>query len=237
MNGMQARMPNLLRWLADRQPDVVGLQELKTSKRLPLRRFEDVGYYVAVDDNVALLSLRPIQDIAQPTADGRTVAGTIDGIRIVNTYAPNGFRAKTPRHDKKIEWLVDFAHVVTSQNAIADHLLLMGDFNVARHPMDVWAPENYRGRNLFTDAERTAFESVIANNALVDVLRDHHDGPGLYTWFNYAHQAFTRNRGWRLDYIFSDVELAARVEYAIVDVEERAREKTSDHAPIWIDLG
>ncbi len=236
VNGLQARTSNLLRWLAERQPDIVGLQELRTARSLPLRRFEDVGYYVAGDDRVALLSLRPIEAVTSPSGDGRTVAGTVGGVRIVNAYAPNGVKAGTSQHRTKVRWLEDFAELVGVEAQSSVHTAVIGDFNVAREPLDVWAPEKYRRRNLFTKEERAAFEKVIANNNLVDVLRVAHDGPGLYTWFNYAHEAFARNRGWRLDYVLASPSLSTLVDHAVVDVEERGRERTSDHAPIWADL-
>lgn len=236
VNGLDARTPSLLRWLAERQPFVVGLQELKTSGSAPLRRFEDVGYHVAATERVALLSVGALTDVTYPTGDGRTVAATVDGLRIINTYAPNGYKAGTERHLAKVQWLSDFGPVVAGEADRADHLVVIGDFNVARGPLDVWAPDNYRGRNLFTSAERAAFESIIADNDLSDLLREKHEGPGLYTWFNYAHQALARNRGWRLDYVLATAGLASKLDHAVVDVEERGRTKTSDHAPIWVDV-
>ncbi|MFW2383181.1 MAG: exodeoxyribonuclease III [Acidimicrobiales bacterium] len=236
VNGLRARTPNLLGWLAERQPDVVGIQELRSTKRLPLHQLQQAGYFVASTDRAALLSLSPIIDIAEPTGDGRTIAGTVGGVRYVTAYAPNGTRAGTAAHQNKIDWLIEFSSVVTTQRNIADEMILLGDMNVALQPDDVWAPERYRGRNLFTDAERAAFGMVIHDNGLVDIFRDHHPGRGLYTWFNYAHESFRRRRGWRLDYILGTPGVAQRVTHAVIDVVERGRTGTSDHAPLWIDL-
>lgn len=230
-------MGRLLTWLELRQPEVVALQELRSTKRqLPLASLANAGYHVEVTEHVALLSTQEISCVTRPTGDGRTIAGTTHGYRLLSLYAPNGRKAKTPPHDAKLLWFRNFANELrTELGDSPGKFVVAGDFNVAREPRDVWDPMSFRGRNLFTDAERSALDQIL-HQGMVDIFRRAHTGKGLYTWWNYAHNSFERNRGWRLDYMLVTPDMEEHAAFAVVDVEERAAAGTSDHAPIWLDL-
>ncbi len=236
INGIRARTPNLLSWLIEREPDVIALQELRSSDGEPMKLLEDLGYHVAHTDHTALVSVHPLTDVDLPTGDGRTVAATSDGMRVVSVYAPNGRKAGTDRHRAKLDWLNSFVAVATLQTQRYERVSIVGDFNVAREPLDVWKPDKYRGRNLFTSEERSCLDQLIERAALHDCHREAHTGSGLFTWWNYAHDSFERGRGWRLDYMFCNDAVANSVQHAVVDIAERARPRTSDHAPLWLDL-
>lgn len=237
INGLAARAQRLDAWLKLRQPDVVALQETRNSLgRAGLGVFSNNGYFVVQTQHVALATLEPLTEVADLMGDGRALAADTQAGRVLAVYVPNGQKAGTLRHELKLKWLTEFVSVVKLQIDTHPDLIIGADMNVARADLDVWAPERYRKRNLFTHGERQAMAELL-DVGLIDVFRVMHgESAGLYSWWNYAHDSFNRNRGWRLDYILTTANLASLAEHAIVDVVERGGERTSDHAPLWIDL-
>ncbi len=237
INGIRARADRLSEWLELRNPDLVALQEIRNvSAPFPYKVFTDHGYFVSRTEHVAVASKTPLGPVTDLMGDGRVLAVDTDVGRFVSAYVPNGQKAGTARHGAKLEWLDRFVELIGNEVASNPEVVLAADLNIARADLDVWAPDRYRKRNLFTAAERQAL-SLLLGAGLVDIFRETHgQKAGLYTWWNYAHDSFNRNRGWRLDYVLASPPVASRVDHAIVDVVERGQEKTSDHAPLWVDL-
>ncbi len=243
LNGLRARFDRLDTWLEHRAPDVIGLQELRCPTTTTAVLARRLGHDAVVGEHAAILAgpgLGPLVDPVDLMEDGRAMAATVGDLRVVSVYAPNGTKAGTASHRAKLEWFEAFTAVLANELAAStqagDELIVVGDLNVARAEIDIWKPERYRKRNLFTVEERAAVQALL-DLGLDDVFRTTHAGAGLYTWWNYAHDSFERQRGWRLDYMLATSALAQRVDHAVVDVQERAETKTSDHAPIWIDVG
>ncbi len=237
INGIRARSERVDTWLKQREPDVVALQELRdTSGVFGRAMFAQTGYDLTQTNHVAIASREPISNVVDVMGDGRALIADTSAGPVLAVYVPNGRKAGTPQHAAKLEWLQAFTNEVSSHLVNHPQLIVAGDLNIARADLDVWAPDRYRKRNLFTNEERSALARLLGLG-LVDVFRESHgEVAGLYSWWNYAHDSFNRNRGWRLDYILTTPQIASRTAHAIVDVVERSADATSDHAPLWLDL-
>jgi exodeoxyribonuclease-3 len=242
VNSIRVRLPRLLDWLGRRKPAVVCLQEIKVvNEDFPGEALEALGYRCLVHgqktyNGVAILSLLPAADVIHslpgdtPGAESRLLAATIDGIRIINIYAPNGQTVGSEKYAYKLDW---YARLRTFLGALdpRGEALLCGDFNVAPEDRDVWDPEQWRGQILCSDAERSALRSIV-EWGFTDTLRSRHPEGGLYTWWDYRSGAFHRGWGMRIDHILMSAPLDRRCTAVDVEREERKGEKPSDHAPV-----
>ena len=237
INGIKARADRLSAWIELRKPDLLALQEVRsTSGAFPYGVFRDHGYEVTTTEHVALASREALGPATDLMGDGRALAINTKAGRFIGAYVPNGQKAGTARHDAKLEWLDRFVEAVGNEVKTNSEVILAADMNIARGDLDVWAPERCEKRNLFTQAERDVMSGMLGVG-LVDVFREiHGQNAGVYSWWNYAHDSFNRNRGWRLDYILTSPTIASKVDHAVVDVVERGQEKPSDHAPLWVDI-
>lgn len=201
-----------------------------------MKIFKSAGYEVAHFEHVALASRNGLEAVTDLLGDGRAIGANTEVGRLLSVYVPNGQKAGTAAHKAKLKWFEKFNKAIGKEIDTYGDVIIAGDMNVARSDLDVWSPEQHKNRNLFTPAEREALAKLLGLG-LTDVFREFYgNDPGLYTWWNYAHDSFDRNRGWRLDYILATKRIAQEVEHAIIDVIERGEHRTSDHAPLWVDI-
>ena len=247
VNSIRARQERVLTWLRLHRPDVLCLQELKVvDDAFPLEAVEELGYYAAVHgqrtyNGVAILSRSPARDIevgmgpADRDPQARLVAATVDGIRVLSAYVPNGARVGTDKYGYKLDWLRRLREHLEETASPSEALVLAGDFNVAPRDTDVNQLEDWKDSVLCHYAARGALERI-RDWGLSDVFERHRPEGGIYTWWGYQRLAFPRNDGLRIDHIYATEDLAARSTDAFVDREARKKgpfsEKPSDHAPV-----
>jgi len=248
VNGVNGRLAALLRWLAEAQPDIVVLQELKApQEKFPETAFRDLGYDVTWYgqkswNGVALLSRigeihetrRGLPDDPDPT-QSRYIEAAVSGILIGGLYMPNGNPRPGPKFDYKLKWFDALIAHGASLLETGLPVLLLGDFNVMPTERDVYKPERWLDDALFAPEVRAAFFRLTAQG-WTDALRAIHPDETIYTFWDYFRNAFGRNAGLRIDHLLLSPSLADRLVDAQVDMHVRGWEKTSDHAPVWIEL-
>ncbi len=237
------RLPRLQQWLERRRPDVVCLQETKVvDEDFPLDPLRALGYQCNYRgeksyNGVAILSLASPTDLVTqlpddgPDAPRRFMAGTINGIRIINIYAPNGSEVGSDKYAFKLQWYERLRRYLDGHANPQGQALICGDFNIAPEDRDVWDPEQWRGQILCSERERNAFHEVLAWG-FTDALRMQRPEGGLYTWWDYRGGAFHRGWGLRIDHILMSAPLAQRCLLVEIDRDARKGEKPSDHAPV-----
>jgi exodeoxyribonuclease-3 len=248
VNGVNGRLAVLLRWLAEAQPDVVCLQELKAPQdKFPADAFHSAGYEAIWHgqkswNGVAILSRvgtpietgRGLPDDPDPT-QSRYIEAAVNGVLIAGLYLPNGNPRPGPKFDYKLRWfdrlIAHAAHLLATNMPV----VLAGDFNVMPTERDVYKPERWLDDALFAPEVRTAFATLIGQG-WTDALRTIHPDETIYTFWDYFRNAYNRNAGLRIDHLLLSPTLAPRLKDAQVDREVRGWEKTSDHAPVWIEL-
>jgi exodeoxyribonuclease III len=248
VNGVNGRLPVLLRWLEDATPDVVCLQELKTTdERFPARAIEAAGYGAVWHgqkswNGVAILArgAEPIEtrrDLPGDEEDtqSRYIEAAVAGILVACLYLPNGNPAPGPKFDYKLAWLERLRRHADALIAAGHPVVLAGDFNVVPTPLDVYKPERWVDDALFRQEVRDAFAGLVGQG-WTDALRALHPDESIYTFWDYFRNAFARNAGLRLDHILLSPSLAPSLKAASVDVAARGWDKASDHAPVWIEL-
>lgn len=247
INSVRARMDRLVPWLKEDQPDVVCLQETKsTDDQFPRMELESLDYAVAhvgqsSYNGVAILSRVGLDDVdtALPGDDedteARMVAATCGGLRVISVYVPNGRSVDSDHYQYKLRWLERLYEYLNSGHSPDEPLVLCGDFNVAPEPRDVYDPAAWEGRVLYTEAEKKAFRKLL-DWGLVDAFRLLRKEDDLYTWWDYRMGAFWQNRGLRIDHMLVTRPLAGAVMEAEMVRDMRKGKKPSDHAPICIAL-
>ncbi|MDM7921265.1 MAG: exodeoxyribonuclease III [Pyrinomonadaceae bacterium] len=243
VNSINARMEHLLDWLERAGPDVVCLQETKCiDDNFPYQAIHDAGYHTSFYgqksyNGVAILSKHDIDDVQKNFPDDddespkRLIAATIKGIRIVNTYIPNGTELGTDKFTFKLDWLMRLRRFFDETCSLDSDVLLCGDFNVAPDELDVWSVPAWEGKLHFTKTERAAMYHV-KQWGFEDVFRRHHPDAHEFSWWNYREGAWQRNRGLRIDHIWTSPSLAAKCTDCWIDRSTRSLEKPSDHAPV-----
>ncbi len=243
VNSIAARLPHVTAWLAEHQPDVLCLQEIKTeTARFPVEVFAALGYEAAVHgqrtyNGVATLVRTGLADVQRgfPTDDdsapARLLAVTAGPVRVVNVYVPNGAPRGSERFTGKLAWLARLRQYLDETADPGQPLALCGDYNVAPGGRDVFDPIRLAGEVLFTPEERAAL-APLRDWGLVDSFRLHQTAPGLYSWWDYRQGAFRRNLGLRIDHIWVTAPLAAACTAAWIDVGPRRQERPSDHTPV-----
>lgn len=243
VNSVRARLPRVRAWLEHQRPDVVCLQETKVEDALfPAETFVELGYRCLSHgqktyNGVAILALEEPSQVVrgfpgeQVEPGKRLLAATIAGVRVVNVYVPNGGDVDLPAYHAKLAWLAALRSWLDATADPASDLVLCGDFNVAPEDRDVWDPNAWRDRILFSEPEKQALEHVLAWG-LTDTLRLHHPQGGIFTWWDYRAGAFHRGWGLRIDHILTSASLAARCTDVAVDRDERKGDRPSDHAPV-----
>jgi exodeoxyribonuclease-3 len=249
VNGVNGRLPVLLEWLATAQPDVVCLQELKApQERFPEAAILQAGYGAIwlgqkSWNGVAILARggTPVESCrglpGEPdSAQSRYIEAMVNGLLVGCLYLPNGNPAPGPKFDYKLAWFEAFAGYAASLLARGIPVVLAGDYNVMPTELDVYKPERWVDDALFRPEVRAAFHDLVAQG-WTDALRRLHPGERIYTFWDYFRNAFGRDAGLRIDHLLLSPAVAERLVAAGVDRDVRAKEKTSDHAPTWIELG
>jgi len=248
VNGVNGRLPVLLRWLAEAQPDVVVLQELKApDEKFPAAAIEAAGYHAIWHgqkswNGVAILSRggvpvetrRGLPGDPNP-AQSRFIEAAVDGLLIAGLYLPNGNPRPGPKFDYKLAW---FARLIEHAAGLIESglpVILLGDFNVMPTTRDVYKPERWLDDALFAPEVRAAFFRLV-EQGWTDALRTMHPDETIYTFWDYFRNAYARNAGLRIDHILLAPSLAGRLKAAEVDRHVRGWEKSSDHAPVWVEL-
>ena len=250
VNSLKVRLPHLLDWLAQHATDVVCLQETKlTDDRFPVDELKAAGYRSVFAgqktyNGVAILlreastaSPGDVQVNLPNFADEqkRLIAVTVDGLRIVDGYFPNGQAVGSDKYEYKLNWLAALTDWLRGEVARHEQVLLAGDFNIAPEPRDVHDPALWEGQVLFSEPERAAFRALL-DLGLKDSFRLFEQPERSYTWWDYRNLAFRRKMGLRIDHILLSSPLAARCTACTIDVEPRRREQPSDHAPVVVTL-
>lgn len=242
VNSIRARLPRLLAWLDSQEPDVVCLQETKVvAEGFPVEALRAAGYESCVVgqktyNGVAILAKRPPRDVVAGFADGeeeaeaRLVSATVEGVRVICAYVPNGKEVGSEKYAYKLEWLERLGRFLARQDPSAP-LVLVGDFNVAPEDRDVHDPAAWEGRILCSEPERAALRRALGTR-LVDAFRHLHPDAVQFTWWDYRQLAFPRNQGLRIDHIYVSRDLVDRLVEVTVDRDERKGKGASDHAPV-----
>lgn len=247
VNGIRARSQRLAEWLAERQPDVVCLQELKiVEDEFPHLELRASGYHAVIAgqagwNGVAVIAKEP-PELLVKALDGaaehgaRFIIARTHGIEVASVYVPNGKTVAHPDFKLKLTWLEHLARHVESRADKGAPLVLGGDFNVAPADVDSWGGERFRGRIFHTDEERALVARLHAAG-LVDLFRSRYaDEPG-HSWWDYRAGCFHKRQGLRIDLLLGTAAIASRVTDVFVDREYRKKSKTSgavpsDHAPV-----
>jgi len=249
VNGVNGRLPVLMRWLAEAEPDVACLQELKAADdKFPEPAIREAGYRAVWHgqkswNGVAILARnkapmetrRGLPDDPDD-AHSRYIEAAVDGILIGCLYLPNGNPAPGPRFEYKLRWFDRLAAHAAELLATGMPVLLAGDFNVMPTELDVYKPERWVDDALFRPEVRAAFHGLLAQG-WTDAVRALHPGERIYTFWDYFRNAWGRNAGLRIDHLLLSPSVADRLIAAEVDRQVRGWEKASDHAPAWIELG
>jgi exodeoxyribonuclease-3 len=243
VNSLGARMPRVEAWLAEMAPDVVCLQETKLSDTaFPALAFQALGYESAHVgqgqwNGVAILSRVGLADVTvgfpddQPTdPEARLLWATCGGVRVASMYVPNGRALHDDQYTYKLGWLARLRAVLDGLDP-SGPLALCGDYNIAPGDDDVWDPVAFQGSTHVSPPEREAFAALL-DWGLVDLLRDQHPDPGLYTYWDYRAGSFHKKLGMRIDHILATRPLAERVELVLVDRNARKGTKPSDHTAL-----
>jgi exodeoxyribonuclease-3 len=246
VNSLKVRLPHLLDWLAQQTPDVVCLQETKlTDDKFPVAELEAAGYRsvfagqktyngVAVVLRAATTPAPAEVQINLPNFEDeqrRLLALSIDGVRIVNGYFPNGQALDSDKYQYKLRWLAALNEWLRGELARHDRLLVAGDYNIAPEDRDVHDPKAWQGQVLVSEPERQAFRDLQALG-LKDSFRLFDQPERSYTWWDYRNLAFRRKMGLRIDHILLSPALAAKCSACTIDIEPRRREQPSDHTPV-----
>ena len=243
VNSINARMPHLLGWLTEAEPDVVCLQETKcVDEGFPYQQLHDAGYLSAFYgqksyNGVAILSKYDLDDVQKNFPDDddespkRMIAATIKGVRIVNTYIPNGTELGTDKFSFKLDWIQRLRKYFDATCDKNSDVLLCGDFNVAPEPADVWNVGAWEGKLHFTKTERAAIHYV-KQWGFVDVFRKLNGDVKEFSWWDYRQGAWQRNQGLRIDHIWTSAPLADKCTGCWIDKSPRSLEKPSDHTPV-----
>ncbi len=246
VNSLKVRLPQLLAWLAEQQPDVVCLQETKLDDGgFPRQAIEAAGYHVSFSgqktyNGVALLAREtPIEVIFGnplfPDEQKRLLAATVDGVCVVCAYVPNGQAVGSDKYAYKLAWLDALARWSGELLARNRQLVLAGDFNIAPDDRDVYDPVAWAGQILCSEPERAAFRRLL-DLGLTDSFRLFEQPQKSFSWWDYRMLGFQKNRGLRIDHILLSAPLAARCTAAAIHREIRKLERPSDHAPVIAEL-
>jgi exodeoxyribonuclease-3 len=246
VNSLSVRLPQVLDWLAANPVEVLALQELKMADdKFPAQAFLDAGYQAQwfgqkTYNGVALLTRAVAVDVVKniPGFDddmARVITATVEGVRVVGAYFPNGQAPGSDKFDYKMEWLTGLRRWIREELLTHPQLVLMGDYNITFDDADVWDPEAMRDQIHCTDEERYHLNALIALG-LHDSYRLFAQPTKSYSWWDYRDQGFRRNRGMRIDHILVSNTLKPRVGSCVIDKTPRKNERPSDHTPVVVEL-
>ncbi|MCO6149540.1 exodeoxyribonuclease III [Flavobacterium sp. NRK1] len=249
VNGVNGRLPVLLRWLGEAKPDIICLQELKApQEKFPEAEINKAGYNAIWHgqkqwNGVAILSKTGLkaEEVGRALpgdaedVQSRYLEAMVEGILICCLYLPNGNPAPGPKFDYKLKW---FQRLTNRAKALLEFkipVILLGDFNVMPTELDVYKPERWVKDALFRPEVREAFHNLVAQG-WTDAIRKLYPNEKIYTFWDYFRNAYGRDAGLRIDHFLLSPQLVDKLKNAKVDRHVRGWEKTSDHAPVWIEI-
>ena len=246
VNSLTVRLPQVLDWLAANPVDALVLQETKTTDdKFPREAIEAAGYQVAyfgqkTYNGVALISRVQAQDVVKNIPGfeddmARVIAGTVDGVRVIGAYFPNGQAPDSDKFVYKMRWLDALHAWLGRELSQYPELVLMGDFNITVDDRDVWDPVGLKDTIHCTVPEREHFQRLI-ELGMHDAFRLFDQAEKSYSWWDYREFAFRRNRGLRIDHILVSDALQASVQSCVIDKAPRKNERPSDHTPVVVTL-
>jgi exodeoxyribonuclease-3 len=248
VNSVNARLPILSRWLSETSPDIVCLQELKAQQEnFPEKAIQDMGYHAIWHgqkswNGVAILSkstditeIRRVLPGDPEDTHSRYIEASINDIIIGCLYLPNGNPAPGPKFDYKLRWFERLTKHAADLLASGKHAILTGDYNVMPTELDVYKPEKWVDDALFRPETRAAFKALV-EQGWTDAIRTLYPGEKIYTFWDYFRNAYGRNAGLRIDHFLLSPKLEGRLIAGGVNHDVRGWEKSSDHAPAWIEL-
>lgn len=248
VNGINARLPVLLRWLEETAPDVACLQELKAPlEKIPEQAIKDAGYHAIWHgqkswNGVAILSRNePPEEIRRALPgdhediNSRYIEAKVNNIIIGCLYLPNGNPTPGPKFEYKMRWFERFTLHAAELLASDVPVILTGDFNVIPTELDVYKPERWVKDALFLPEVRAAFRTL-TEQGWTDALRKLYPDEVIYTYFDFFRNAYARNAGMRIDHFLLSSHFDNRLIAAGVNHDVRGWEKTSDHVPVWIEV-
>jgi exodeoxyribonuclease III len=248
VNSLKARLPRVEEWLADVQPDVLCMQETKLADdAFPALTFSSMGYESAHYgqgqwNGVAILSKVGLSDVVcnfadggSPDPDARIITALCGGVRVSSVYVPNGRSLDHEHYQYKLGWMAQLRRHVAALNEPQDDVVVAGDFNIAPTDIDVYDPKKFVDATHTSPAER-ALLAELCDWGMVDVFRQHHPEPKLYSWWDYRAGDFHMGRGLRIDLVLCSQSVADRATYSVVDRNARKGTSPSDHAPVIVDV-
>lgn len=242
VNSLNVRLPHVIEWLGSASPDVLVLQEIKQlTDAFPQDAIKEAGYDSVASgqktyNGVAVISRSPALDVVTDfpgfeDPQRRILAATVDGVRVINLYIPNGQSVGSEKYEYKLSWLAALHGFLEEQLKLFDKLVVLGDFNIAPDDRDVYDPVKWGDDILCSPAEREALAKLTALG-LSDVYRQFDQPEKNYSWWDYRAAGFRRNAGLRIDLILASAALASVCETSYIDREPRTWERPSDHTPV-----
>jgi exodeoxyribonuclease-3 len=246
VNSLKVRLPHVLDWLAATQADVLCLQETKMEDKVfPYAELETAGYHAVHNgqktyNGVAILARGALEDVrfdipAFADEQKRVAAATVNGLRIVCAYMPNGQAVGSDKYEYKLRWLAALADYLREELQRWPRLALLGDYNIAPEDRDVHDPAAWKDQILCSKPERAAFRNLLGLG-LTDAFRLFEQADKIYSWWDYRQMGFRLNRGLRIDHILLSPPLAAECRACAIDKAPRKLERPSDHAPVMATI-
>ena len=242
VNSLNVRLPQVVAWLAEVQPDVLALQETKLiDDKFPTAEIAAAGYQAVFSgqktyNGVAILSRDPATEVVKdlPGLDDpqrRVLAALYGEVRVLNLYIPNGESLASDKYQYKLGWLDKLVDFIDAEIKRYPKLVVLGDFNIAPEERDVHDPKLWAGKVLFSDPEREAFRRLLATG-MCDTFRLFDQEERQFSWWDYRMNAFRRNMGLRIDHILASMLLCENCRSCVIDRMPRQNERPSDHAPV-----
>jgi exodeoxyribonuclease-3 len=248
VNSIRQRLPIVLDWLAENEPDVLAIQETKCdNEKFPREEIEAAGYHVAIHgqkgfNGVAIITLEPMENVRNGFEDPvmpddcRLITAKVGPVSIINTYVPNGTQVGSDKFDYKLRWLSRFRQMVAERYRPDDLVVWLGDVNIAPTPDDVYdSRKKYGGVGHHPDEFRGL--DAIRAWGWQDCFRKFTQGPGHYTYFDYfIITSVEKNYGWRIDHIYASPGMAPLCSQCVIDPAPRSLIKPSDHTVVWAEF-
>jgi exodeoxyribonuclease-3 len=246
VNSLKVRLPQVLEFLAGHKPDALCLQELKLEDaNFPVAEINAAGYQAAFSgqktyNGVAILSPSASVEVSVgiPNFDDpqkRVIAATVNGVRVICVYIPNGESVESDKYKYKLDWLSRLNAWLKQEIAKYPRLALLGDYNIAPENRDVHDPKAWEGKVLFSEPEKAAFRDLIGLG-LTDSFRLFEQPEKSFSWWDYRMNGFKRNLGLRIDHILLSEQLAKACKSCAIARDIRAKERPSDHAPVIAEI-
>ena len=242
VNSLNVRLPHVTEWLAAHEPHTLVLQEIKqTTEAFPEEAFTELGYHAVASgqktySGVAVISRSPIDEVETelpgfPDEQRRVLAASVDGVRVVDLYVPNGQSLESDKYQYKLNWLAALKDYLAAQLERYPNPVVLGDFNIAPEDRDVYDAQKWGEDVLCSPAERAALRSLL-DLGLADTFREFEQAEKSFSWWDYRAAGFRRNAGLRIDLILASEAMRKACKASYIDREPRAWERPSDHAPV-----